>query len=123
MGLSSALLSDILGKVFVANNTIRLTNASGSYIGESYKIQSGDFSVSSGQASSARNMMIYLCEKTGGDGTATGFAVLNGTNVYYTGEFSTPMTIGYNTVPTIKKYDASKGEGILVTMTSTDVSG
>lgn len=123
MGISPALLSGILGQVFVKGNVIKLLNASGTAIGESYTIQDGDFSVNSGVATSAKNMMIYLCEKTGGDGTATKFGVYKGTTLYYDGEFTTPMTIGYNTVPTIKKYNASKGEGIQVTMTSTDVSG
>ena len=134
MGIAKSLFNGILNNIFSAGNTIHLfstvpdedTEAGGvrvsgaSYLG--YTIGNGDFSVSNGTATSAKNMMLYLCEESGGHGTARGFGVYSGNNLYYFGEFSDPVSIGYNTVPTIKKYNASKGEGIKITMTSTEVS-
>ena len=129
MGIARKQFDSILSGIFTEGNTIRLfstvpsetTETGGVNIGQSYKIQSGDFIVSSGVVTSAKNMLFYLCETTGGDGTARGFGVYNGSSMLYFGSFKEPIEIGYNTVPTIKKYDASKGEGVRITMTSTEV--
>ena len=131
MGIARRHFDNILNGIFTEGNTIKLfskvpdeqTESGGVNINHTpYKIQSGDFSVASGVVTSAKNMMFYLCETTGGDGTATGFGVYgtSGSMLYF-GSFKEPMEIGYNTVPTIKKYDASKGEGVRITMTSTEV--
>lgn len=136
MGIAKSQFTNILGGIFKQGNTIKLystmpdeeTETGGVIIGGSYStdktytIGSSDFTTGDGTAQSAKNMMMYLCETTGGDGTAVGFGVFNGTTLLYFGRFSTPMTIGYNTVPTIKRYDEAKGEGVKITMTSTDVS-
>ena len=130
MGIARRQFDNILNGIFTEGNLIRLystvpdeqTESGGVTINhEPYKIQAGDFSVASGVVTSAKNMMFYLCETTGGDGIANGFGVYNGSSMLYFGSFKEPMTIGYNTVPTIKKYDASKGEGVRITMTSTEV--
>ena len=135
MGIAKGQFNEILNGIFKAGNTIKLyssmpdeeTEAGGVIIGGNnttkiYKIDSGDFTTGNGTAQSAKNMMMYLCETQGGDGTAVGFGVFGGTNLLYFGQFSTPMNIDYNTVPTIKRYDEAKGEGVKITMTSTDVS-
>lgn len=136
MGIAKSQFNSILTGIFKQGNTIRLystmpdetTEAGGVLIGgpnsteKMYTIGSGDFTTGQGTAQSAKNMMMYLCETSGGDGTAVGFGVFSGSQLLYFGRFSNPMPIGYNTVPTIKKYDAQKGEGVLITMTSTDVS-
>ena len=130
MGIAKAQFNNILSNIFKSGNIIRLfktmpdasTETGGEVVGSSYTIQSGDFTVSGGQAYSVKNMPIYLCETSGGDGIAVGFGVYYASTLYYFGEFSEPMTISYNTYPTIKKYDSAKGEGIKVTLTSTDIS-
>lgn len=129
MGIAKSQFSEILKGIFTAGNTIMLystmpnesTETGGVTMGQSYKILEGDFTCTSGTAKSSKNMMMYLCETSGGDGTAVGFGVFNGSALLYFGEFSTPMNVGYNTVPTIKRYDGA-GEGVMITMTSTDVS-
>lgn len=129
MGIAKAQFNSILSNIFKSGNTIRLfsampdedTETGGVTVGQSYTIQSGDFTVSSGQATSTKNMMIYLCETSGGDGTAVGFGIYSGSTLLYFGAFSSAMAIGYNTVPTIKKYNGA-GEGVKVTLTSVDVS-
>lgn len=129
MGIAKSQFNEILKGIFKEGNTIKLfstmpdeaTESGEKIIGQSYKILSGDFSTSTGSAQSAKNMMMYLCETAGGDGTAVGFGVYNNSSLLYFGRFSTPMNIAYNTVPTIKKYNGA-GEGVLITMTSTDVS-
>lgn len=132
MGIAKAQFKSILSNIFKVGNTIKLfssmpdetTETGGATIGQSYTIQSGDFTISSdgSEAYSTRNMMIYLCETSGGDGRAYGFGIYSGSSMLYFGEFSESMPISYNSVPTIKKYDASIGEGVKVTLTSTDVS-
>lgn len=134
MGIARSQFNNILGGIFTAGKTIKLysnvpseeTETGGSFISgtgyEDYEIKSGDFTIGDGVVTSARNMMMYLCESTGGHGTAKGFGVYSGSTMLYFGSFTTPMEIGYNTVPTIKKYNGA-GEGIKITMTSTEVSG
>lgn len=133
MGIAKSQFNKILQGIFTAGNTIDLfttmPNASteSGYVKVSgsgytpYTIESGDFTVSAGEVTSAKNMMMYLCETEGGHGTAVGFGVFSGSSLLYFGEFTTPMNISYNTVPTIKRYNGS-GEGVRVTMTSTEVS-
>lgn len=129
MGIAKAQFNSILSSIFGAGKTIKLfstmpdetTEVGAVPIGQSYTLQSGDFTANGNVVSSARNMMMYLCETSGGDGIAVGFGVYSGSTLLYFGEFSSPMTISYNTVPTIKKYNGSN-EGVKVTLTSTDVS-
>lgn len=134
MGIARNQFQNILKGIFTAGNTIDLystvpdetTESGGVKISgssyKSYKIQDGDFTVSGGEVTSAKNMLLYLCEDTGGNGVARGFGVFNGGTLLYFGAFTEPMTIGYNTVPTIKKYSAALNEGVHITMTSTNVS-
>lgn len=134
MGITKGQFNSILSTIFTTGNKIELfstmpnPSTETGYVKVSgtgytpWTIRSGDFTVSSGSVQSAANMMFYLCESTGGHGTAKGFGVFNGTTLLYFGEFSNPMTIAYNSVPTIKKYNASAGEGIRITMTSTEAA-
>lgn len=135
MGIAKNQFNSILSTIFTAGNKIKLystvpdeeTETGGVLItGDSYsdyEIQSGDFTIGNGVVSSAKNMLMYLCEEEAGHGTARGFGVFNpGGALLYFGTFTTPMYIDYNTVPTIKKYSSSKGEGVRITMTSTEVS-
>mgnify|MGYP006988384032 CR=1 FL=1 len=135
MAIAKALFNGILTDVFKVGNKIDLfsvmptegnesgyTKISGTGY-ESYEIQSGDFNVSGGVATSNRNMMLYLCDDQSGHGVATGFGVFSGNSLLYYGEFQKPMTISYNSVPTIKKYDLRKNEGVRVAVTSTEVAG
>ena len=134
MGIAKGLFNNILNTVFKEGNTIELfstmpnPSTEQGYVKisgdgyKAYKIKSGDFSVSTGSAESRENMMFYLCETTGGHGTAAGFGVFGSDGLLYFGEFKNPMTIGYNTVPTIKKFNASKNEGVRITMTSTEAA-
>ena len=129
MGIAKAQFNAILNNIFKSGNTIKLlsampdesTETGAVTIGQSYTIASGDFTVNGGQVTSTKNMMVYLCETQGGDGTAVGFGIYTGSTLMYFGEFTVPMAIGYNTVPTIKKYNGSN-EGVKVTLTSVDVS-
>lgn len=132
MGIAKSQFSNILNGIFKAGNTIELYStvpdeatesggvkiSGGSY--QSYKIQDGDFSVSNGVATSKKNMLLYLCEDSLGH-VARGFGIFSGGSLLYFGSFKTPMPIGYNTVPTIKKYNGA-GEGVQITMTSTEIS-
>ena len=133
MGIAKSQFNKILGNVFKTGNTIDLFSTmpdastesgavkiSGSGY-KSYTIKEGDFNVSAGAVQSSANMKFYLCETTGGHGVAKGFGVYSGSQLLYFGEFTTPMTIEYNTVPTIKKYNGS-GEGIRITMSSIEAS-
>ena len=134
MGIAKSQFNNILSDIFKSGNKIELFSTmpnastesgavkiSGSGY-ESYIIKSGDFSISSGSVQSIENMMFYLCENTAGHGVAKGFGVYNSSNeLLYFGEFKNPMTIAYNTIPTIKKFNGS-GEGIKITMTSTEAA-
>lgn len=133
MGIAKSQFNSILDNIFTAGNVIKLystvpnedTEQGGVFVSgaKTYTILEGDFTVSSGTVQSAKNMLMYLCETTGGDGTAAGFGVFSATGaLLYFGTFNTPMSIAYNTVPTIKKYDSSKGEGVRITMSSKEVA-
>ena len=135
MGIAKSQFNNILNDIFKVGNKIDLfstmPNAStesgavkisgAGY--ESHIIESGDFSVNSGSVQSSSNMMFYLCENQVGHGVAKGFGVYSkdDNQLLYFGEFETPMTIAYNTIPTIKRYNGS-GEGIKITMTSTEAA-
>lgn len=132
MGITKAQFNDILGTIFTPDNTIKLytktptegvetdgTLLSGTGV-VPYVIQSGDFIVSDGQVTSARNMMFFLYEGSGA--TCDGFGVFNGNRLLYFGDFESPIYLTYNDVPAIKKYNASNGEGIKVTMQSVEAS-
>lgn len=134
MGIVKSQFDNILKGIFASGNTINLYSTlpsadgtGGTMIGgnsyKAYTIKGSDFSVGNGIVTSTENMMLYLCEEESGHGTAVGFGVCGSDNkVMYFGEFADPMPIGYNTVPTIKKYDEGKGEGIRITMTSTEAN-
>lgn len=93
-----------------------------------YKITDDDFKIEDAVLESARNIMLYLCdtEDKNYEVTAVGFGVYTsnslgrGDKLLYYGQFENPMKIGYNTVPTIKKYSASKREGIKITVTNNE---
>lgn len=93
-----------------------------------YSIREGDFLVEDGVVTSNTNIMLYLCDTddTSYSVDVEGFGVYtNGTGkLLYYGKFNNPMTIKYNSVPTIKKYDEFKngGEGIKITLTSSDLN-
>lgn len=134
MGIAKGQFNSILTDIFTAGNVIKLystmpdeeTESGGVTIANSqavYEIQDGDFSVSGGIVTSVKNMLLYLCETAGGDGSAAGFGVFSsGGELLYFGSFTEPMSIGYNTVPTIKRYSAEKGEGVRVTMVSKEIT-
>ena len=134
MGIAKSQFNNILSDIFKSGNKIELFSTmpnastesgavkiSGSGY-KSYTIKDGDFNITAGAVQSSANMKFYLCETTGGHGTAKGFGVYSGSQLLYFGEFSSPMSIEYNTVPTIKKYNQSAGEGIRITMTSIEAS-
>lgn len=132
MGIAKATFNQILGSIFREGNTIKLytktpdeTTEMGGVLLDGtgvvpYEIKDGDFTVNSGEAKSAKNMMFYLYEGTGA--SCDGFGVFDGSGLLYFGKFENPITLEYNDVPAIKKYDVSKGEGIKVTMNSTEAS-
>lgn len=132
MGIAKAQFNGILSGIFTAGNTIKLyttvpdetTETGGNVLSGTgvspYKIQEGDFSVSGGAAQSAKNIMLYLYE--GKTVTANGFGIWSPSNeLLYFGAFESPIELNYNDVPAIKKYNGS-GEGIRVTITSTEAS-
>ena len=135
MGIAKKQFDKILDEIFKTGNVIHLfstmpnvsTEAGAVKISgsgySSYTIKDGDFNVTSGSVESRNNMMFYLCETEGGHGSVVGFGVFNSNNeMLYFGEFTDSMPIRYNTVPTIKRYNSSNGEGIKVTMTSTEAA-
>lgn len=93
-----------------------------------YKITADDFKIDDAVLESDRNIMLYLCdtENKNYEVTAVGFGVYTsdgtgrGKDLLYYGRFENPMKIGYNTVPTIKKYSATKREGIKITVTNNE---
>lgn len=127
MGIATNKFQTILTDIFKTGNVIKLLSDASSeanvtvLAGKTHTIESGDFVVSGNIAKSNQNMLFYLYE--GAEAiTATGFGVYNGSYLQYFGEFETPMVIEYNDVPTIKAYDADKGEGIYIKLTSVEVS-
>lgn len=134
MGIAKAQFNDILGNIFTEGNTIKLytktptegVETDGSLLSgtgvETYTISSGDFTVSNGEVTSAKNIMLYLYEGAGA--TCDGFGVFksNTNTLLYFGKFTDPITLDYNDVPAIKKYNSSSGEGIKITITSTEAS-
>lgn len=140
MGIAKAQFNDVLATIFDAGNTIRLytktptegVETDGTLLTGTgvmpYEIKSGDFSISQGQVTSARNIMLYLYE--GSPVTCDGFGVFKGnttTNLLYFGKFTkegvdTPIDLNFNDVPAIKKYNSTNGEGIKITITSTEAS-
>lgn len=133
MGIAKAQFNNILGSIFSKGNTIELfstmpnPSTENGYVKISgdgysaYTIKEGDFRISDGIVESKQNMMFYLCESSGGHGSAAGFGVFSGNTMLYFGNFKEPMSIKYNDVPTIKKYNGSN-EGIRITMTSTEAA-
>lgn len=132
MGIAKAQFNDILGTIFKEGNTIKLytktptegvetdgTLLTGNGVVD-YVIKSGDFTVSGGEATSAKHMMLYLYE--GSTAECDGFGVFKNGNLLYFGKFEIPITLDYNDVPAIKKYNSDKGEGIKITITSTEAS-
>ena len=138
MGIARDQFTEILQNIFKAGNKIALyktvpreSDEGGgvemSGVGyQRYTILNGDFSVSGGEVTSLQNMMLYLSESDAGN--AEGFGVYNGSKMLYFGKFTDAdgnpkaLPVGYNTVPTIKKYDKTKNEGVHITLTSTNVS-
>lgn len=132
MGIAKAQFNDILGTIFTAGNVIKLYTKTPTEGVETdgvlltgkgvidYAIKSGDFTVSGGEATSAKHMMLYLYE--GSTAECDGFGVFKDGNLLYFGKFEIPITLDYNDVPAIKMYNAGKGEGIKITITSTEAS-
>ena len=131
MGIARAQFNDILGSIFTAGNTIQLFSTVPSEATESggvtissipaYRIQEGDFSCAGGVVTSAKNIMLCLYENSS-PVTCRGFGVFGTSGMLYFGSFTSPIEIGYNDVPAIKRYNDSKGEGIRITITSTEAS-
>lgn len=134
MGIAKAQFSTILNNIFATGNYIKLytstptegvetdgTLLTGTGV-QNYEIKSTDFTVSNGEVVSAQNMMFYLYE--GETVRCDGFGVFSRTGeLLYFGKFDNgPLEIEYNDVPAIKKYNSSTGEGIKITMQSTEVS-
>ena len=131
MGIARAQFNDILASIFTAGNTIRLYSTVPSEADETggvfisgvpaYNIQEGDFSCYGGVVTSAKNIMLCLYENETSV-ECKGFGVFGSSGMLYFGSFTTPITIGYNDVPAIKRYNETKGEGIRITITSTEAS-
>lgn len=133
MGIAKAQFNGILTSIFQPGNIIRLyknvpdkdekngMTLTGSGVVD-YEIKSGDFTVDRGVVTSAKTMMFYLYE--GEATTCQGFGVFsaNGSELLYFGEFKDHLPLEYNDVPAIKAYNAEKGEGIQISMTSEDAS-
>lgn len=133
MGIAKSQFNNILNNIFAPGNVIRLytktptegvetdgTILTGTGVVD-YAIQSADFSVSNGEVVSGQNMMFYLYE--GDTVECDGFGVYDNNELLYFGTFDNgPLTLEYNDVPAIKKYNPSTGEGIKITMQSTEVS-
>ena len=134
MGIAKGQFNSILSGIFTEGNIIKLytktptegveTNGillSGTSV-KNYEIQSGDFTVSNGEVTSRQNMMLFLYE--GEAVSCDGFGVFDGkgTMLYFGAFDNGPMVLEYNDVPAIKKYNSSKGEGVRITMQSTEVS-
>lgn len=132
MGIAKSQFNNILGGIFKTGNTIKLfstvpdeeTEAGGVVVpgSQAYTIQDGDFTVGDGVVTSRKNMLMYLCETDGGHGIANGFGVYGDGGLLYFGRFTNPMDIKYNSVPTIKRYDSSKREGVQITMVSKEIT-
>lgn len=132
MGIAKAQFNDILGTIFTAGNTIKLYTKTPTEGIETdgvllsgggstpYTIGADDFAISNGEVTSAKNIMLYLYE--GSSTTCDGFGVFKNNSLLYFGKFTTPITLDYNDVPAIKKYSSEKGEGIKITITSTEAS-
>lgn len=134
MAIAKHLFNNILEQAFGAGNTLFLyatvpdeeTETGGVPLivtgSEEYKIKEGDFLIKGGTCTSKRNILLYLCNSQPGvSAVATGFGIkdTNGNLVYF-GSFTNPITVERNTVPTIKVYNESQGEGIKVTITSSE---
>ena len=134
MGIAKAQFNDILGTIFTEGNVIKLYTktptegvetdgtllAGDGVVG--YEIKSGDFTVNNGEAISAKHMMLYLYEGTTAECDGFGVFKKDAGNLLYFGKFEIPITLDYNDVPAIKKYNSDKGEGIRITITSTEAS-
>lgn len=134
MGIAKAQFNAILSTIFAPGNVIKLYTKTptegvetdgvvltGTGV-QDYKIQDADFTVSNGEVISKQNMMFYLYE--GDTVECDGFGVYDtkGTMLYF-GKFDNgPLTLDHNDVPAIKKYNSSTGEGVKITMQSTEVS-
>ena len=134
MGIAKAQFTNILNEIFTEGNVIKLytktptegvetdgTILTGSTV-KDYAIQPGDFSVAAGEVRSAQNMMFYLYENETVE--CDGFGVFSPTgSLLYFGKFDNgPLTLEHNDVPAIKKYNSSTGEGVKITMLSTEIS-
>lgn len=134
MGIAKAQFNAILNNIFAPGNVIKLYTKTptegvetdgvlltGTGV-QNYEIKEADFTVSQGEVISGQNMMFYLYE--GETVQCDGFGVFNtkGEMLYF-GEFDNgPLTLERNDVPAIKKYNSGTGEGIKITMQSTEVS-
>ena len=135
MAIAKNVINGILSTIFAKGNYIALFSVMPTPSNESayteisgtgysrYEIKDNEFSIYNGEATSNKNMLLYLCDSTGGHGTAKGFGVFGEGKLLYYGEFKEEMPITYNTVPVIKKYSESKEEGVKVTVTSTETVG
>lgn len=140
MGIAKAQFNNVLATIFKEGNTIRLYTKTPTEGVETdgtllthvsvtpYVIQTNDFAISQGQVTSNKNIMLYLYE--GSPVTCDGFGVFEGsttTKLLYFGKFTkegvdTPIDLDFNDVPAIKKYNSTNGEGIKITITSTEAS-
>lgn len=133
MGFTKTKATSILSEVFSSGNKIALltavntetdtyTEASGSGYAR-YTIQSGDFRVSNGVATTDKHLLYGLADEEGGWGTIKGLAVFSGSSCIYLGELTQEKPVGKDTVPVFKKYNESAGEGIKVTLDVVSVAG
>lgn len=138
MGITKTHFNNILGNIFKEGNIIRLYKNTPDETSETggelltgteatngvvdYKIKAGDFSIDGGEVTSARNIMFYMYNDEDSV-TCDGFGIFDSSNsLLYFGEFENPITLDYNDVPAIKKYNETKQEGIKVTIKSTETS-
>lgn len=133
MGIAKKQFTGILEGIFTPGNVIRLyktvpdetTEQGGEFLTgagvENYTIADGDFTIANGVVQSAKTMMFYLYEGT--PTTCEGFGVFsNSGELLYFGAFKEALQLDENDVPAIKKYNSTKGEGIQISITSTDES-
>ena len=125
MGFSKQHATSVLSNVFAVGNKIALLSAvnteTDAYTEMSgtgyarYSIKSGEFTTSNGITTTAQHILFGLAESAWG--TCKGIAVFasNG-SLLYLAPLKEDKQIGKDTVPVFKKYNASNGDGLRITL-------
>lgn len=137
MGIVKSEATSILGNIFKTDNKIALlteldvseetfTEVTGSVDTNGYKrytIQSGEFYIYGGVATSSDNILLGMA--TGNWGTIVGFAVYSGSSLKYLAELTEAIPIDGSVdpvVPVFRAYNKEKGTGIRVTLDVVEAS-